>query len=366
MGELRAAIVGYGLAGSVFHGPLIEAAEGIAVATVVTGDAERAERARRAHPHAQVVANAEELWARADEHDLVVVAAPNAAHVPLANRAIDHRLAVVVDKPLANDVAAARGLIAHAERTGTLLTVFHNRRWDADQLTLRRLLSEDALGDVLRVESRMESWAADRLPTRWRLEDDAATGGGILLDLGAHLVDQAIELFGPVASVYAELERRGGTALDDVFLALHHAGGVRSHLWASNAAAPGMRLRVIGTRAVYEHPLPDQQEAALAAGARPSAGSQWGVPDPRHQGRLITRADAERAEAAPTTDGTTAPGSPVAAEPGRWDGFYPAVVAALRDGTPPPVDPREALAVLTVLDAARLSAAATRVVVLGG
>jgi scyllo-inositol 2-dehydrogenase (NADP+) len=350
MADLRAAIVGYGLAGEVFHGPLLEAAPGIAVATVVTGNPERAQRARRAHPQAQVVANAEELWARADEHDLVVVAAPNAAHVPLANRAIDHRLAVVVEKPLANDAAAARGLIAHAERTGTLLTVFHNRRWDVDQLTLRRLLAEGALGDVLRVESRMESWAADELATRWRLEDDAATGGGILLDLGAHLVDQVLELFGPVSTVYAELERRSGSVVDDVFLALRHANGVRSQLWASNAVAAGPRLRVSGTRATYEHPLPDQQEAALAAGARPLAGARWGLTDAAHEGRLIGRAGSE----------------PVAAEPGGWDRFYPAVVAALRDGAPPPVDPREALAVLTVLDAARLSVAATRVVVLGG
>lgn len=321
MSDLRAAIVGYGLAGEVFHGPLLAAAPGIAIATIVTGDPQRAARARRAHPGARVVAGAEDVWARADEHDLVVVAAPNAAHVPLASRAIDHGLAVVVDKPLANDAVAGRVLAARAAAAGTLLTVFHNRRWDRDQRRLQRLLAEGALGDVLRVESRMEPWAAGELATRWRLDDGEESGGGILLDLGAHLVDQVLALFGPVRTVYAELERRGGGVIDDAFLSLHHTSGVRSQLWASNTVAPGARLRVRGTRAAYEQQEPDRQEAELKAGAAP--------------------------------------------DPDGWGAFYPAVVAALRDGGPPPVEPWEALAVLTVLDAARRSAAETRVVRLG-
>ncbi|MDO8213283.1 Gfo/Idh/MocA family oxidoreductase [Conexibacter sp. CPCC 206217] len=374
MSDLRAAIVGYGLAGEVFHAPLIDAAPGIEVTTIVTGNPERAERARAAYPNARILPDAERLWACADDHDLVVIAAPNAVHVSLARRAIDHRLPVVVDKPLANDAGAARGLIAHAERAGTPLTVFHNRRWDSDQLTLRRLLDEGALGDVLRVESRMESWAADGLATRWRLEDDAGTGGGILLDLGAHLVDQVLTLFGPVATVYAELDRRAGGVVDEAFLALRHRSGILSHLWAANAVVPGPRLRVRGTRAVFDQPHPDEQEAALVAGARPSPDALWGVPDRAHWGRLLT-ADAEpRAAAAPFDRATDVPGTPadgplgapVPAEPGGWDLFYPAVVSALLAGTPMPVDPREAVDTLRVLDAARLSAAATRIVVLGG
>lgn len=321
MSDLRAAIVGYGLAGEVFHGPLLAAAPGVEIATIVTGDPQRAARARRAHPGARIVASAEDVWARADEHDLVVVAAPNSAHVPLASRAIDHGLAVVVDKPLAIDAVAGRTLAARAAAAGTLLTVFHNRRWDSDQRELQRLLAEGALGDVLRVESRMEPWAADDLATRWRLDDGEESGGGILLDLGAHLVDQVLALFGPVDTVYAELERRGGGVIDDAFLSLHHVGGVRSQLWASNTVAPGPRLRVRGTRAAFEQLEPDGQEAALKAG---------GAPDP---------------------DG--------------WGAFYPAVAAALRDGGTPPVEPWEAIAVLAVLDAARISAAETRVVRLG-
>lgn len=347
MSDLRAAIVGYGLAGEVFHGKLIEAAPGIVVSTVVTRDAERAARARRAHAGVRILAGAEELWERAGEHDLVVVAAPNAAHVPLARAAIGRGLPVVVDKPLAVAAADARALVEEAERAGVPLTVFQNRRWDAEQRTLRRLLGEGRLGDVLRYESRFESWAADTAGTPWRMSGDAATGGGILLDLGAHLVDQALALFGPVATVYAESDRHGGVVEDDVFLALHHAGGVRSHLWAANAVAPGPRLRVLGTRAAYVVERHDGQEEALHAGRSPADA----IARTPTWGELV--------------GGGGGSGAPVAVEPGGWDAFYPAVVAALRDGAPLPVDPRDAVAVLEILDAARLSAEQGRVVRLG-
>jgi scyllo-inositol 2-dehydrogenase (NADP+) len=215
MSDLRGAIIGYGLAGSVFHAPLISATEGLAVATVVTADGRRREQALRDHPGVHLAPTADELWARSNELDFVVVAAPNAAHAALARRALDAGLPVVVDKPLAPTAAEARDVVKHAESRGVMLTVFQNRRWDSDQRTLRRLLSEGALGDVLRFESRFERWRPQLRADAWREAAGPAEGGGVLIDLGAHLVDQALCLFGPATHVYGEIENRRCASGDD-------------------------------------------------------------------------------------------------------------------------------------------------------
>ena len=230
MADLRGAVIGYGLAGSVFHAPLIASTPGLAVSTVVTGNPQRQAEARKAHPDSRVVPDPAEVFERASEHYFVVVAAPNNVHVELTHRALDAGLPVVVDKPLAPTAAEARSLVEQAEAAGVLITPYMNRRWDSDQLTLRRLLDEGKLGEVLRYESRLERWQpalSGRKP--WTEVSPPEAGGGVLLDLGTHLVDQAIVLFGPVARVYAELEsRRGGAADDDAFVALEHSCHARS------------------------------------------------------------------------------------------------------------------------------------------
>jgi len=259
----------------------------------------------------------------------------------------------VVDKPLATNAAAGRRLVESARAAGLALVPFHNRRWDADHLTLRSLLERGVLGDVLRYEARFERWRPAPDPSAWREALPATEGGGVLLDLGVHLVDQALDLFGPVHAVYAEVEARRGGADDDVFVALHHDTGVRSHLWAGTmAGAPGPRLRVLGSQAAFVHEALDGQEAALRAGADPAAPA-FGAEPPARWGRLL------RGEA----DGA---GEPVPAEPGRWPAFYAGVAATLCDGDPPPVRAEEAVAGLEVLDAARVSAEENRVVILPG
>jgi predicted dehydrogenase len=348
MAQLRGAVIGYGLAGSVFHAPLIASTPGLTVSTVVTGNPERQAEARQAYPDAQVVSDPAEVFERASEHDFVVVAAPNHVHVELTRRALDAGLPVAVDKPLAPTAAEARSLVEHAEKLGVLITVFMNRRWDSDQLTLRRLLEEGKLGEVLRYESRLERWQpalSGRKP--WREIASPEAGGGVLLDLGTHVVDQAVVLFGPVDCVYAELESHRGGADDDAFLALEHRSGARSHLWASLlAATPGPRLRVLGDRAAYVITDVDGQEDALRSGARPGGDEEWGVEPPERWGRVITE---ERSEA-------------VASERGNWPRFYIGLERALREGTQAPVDPWEAVTGLEVLDAARRSAATATVV----
>ena len=343
MDELRAAIIGYGLAGADFHRPLISATPGLMVATVVTSDPGRRERALRDHPGARVVATVDELWKIADDHDFVVVATRNDAHVPLAQRALAAGLAVVVDKPLAPSAGEAQALVERARAAGKLLTVFHNRRWDADHLTLQRLLAEGKLGDVLRYESRFERWRPDARADAWREATDPAHGGGVLLDLGAHLVDQALQLLGPVTHVYAEIDnRRRSPGDDDAFLALRHGAGSYSHLWMSSvAAAPGPRLRVLGSRAAYVVAEVDGQEDALRSGRRPDDGEPWGIEPQSRWGRLV---QGDASEAVPS-------------EPGAWPLFYTEWERALRTGGPPPVEPADAVAVLGVIDAARRSAA---------
>jgi predicted dehydrogenase len=338
MAELRAALIGYGLAGSSFHAPLIAAASEISLATVVTANRDRASQAQGEHPGVRVEPRAESVWERAADHDLVVIATRNDSHAELATQAIDAGLAVVVDKPLAPTSEAARELVAHAERAGVPLTVFHNRRWDSDQLTLRRLMAEGTLGEVRRYESRFERWRPQLRGDAWRETTAPGEGGGVLLDLGTHLVDQALVLFGPVSRVHREVDsRRGGAADDDVFLALEHESGVRSHLWASSVAgAPGPRLRVLGSLAAFVVDHLDGQEDALRAGHRSADSSDWGAEPKSRWGRLVRGEESE----------------PVCPEKGAWPRFYGQVGLALTGESPMPVDPRDAISVLEILERA--------------
>lgn len=338
---VRVAIVGYGLAGRVFHAPLIAATDGLELASVVTADAVRRRQVAAEHPRARVVPSLDELW-RSPVPDLLVVAAPNRAHAAIATQAIERGIPVMVDKPLAITADEAEPLVTRAREAGVLLTVFQNRRWDTDQLTLRRLRAEGALGDVVRYESRFERWRPDLDPIKWRETLPAQEGGGVLLDLGSHLVDQALALFGAATQLYAEIEsRRGAPADDDVFLALRHASGTISHLHASAVTpSPGPRLRVQGTTAAFTVSALDPQEAALRAGARPDTVADWGKPAEWERGRLVAGEQSV----------------PVPAEPGDWPRFYALLRDALVGSAPPPVDPLDALETLRVLDAARVAA----------
>jgi predicted dehydrogenase len=199
------------------------------------------------------------------------------------------------------------------------------------------------LGTVLRYESRFDRWRPESRAGAWREELPAAEGGGVLLDLGPHLVDQALSLHGPASDVYAEVVARRGGADDDVFVALHHVSGVVSHLWANAlAAAPGPRLRVLGSSAAYVVQGLDGQEDALRSGRTPDQPG-FGAEPRERWGRLL-RGDGD--------------GDEVATEPGSWLTFYSTLARCLRGEAPPPVAAHDAVAGLEVLDAARESAAA--------
>jgi scyllo-inositol 2-dehydrogenase (NADP+) len=344
---LRVALAGYGLAGAVLHAPLIAATPGLELRAVVTRDPERRAQVSREHPAARPVDTLEEALGEADA---VVVASPNRFHVPLAETALDAGCHVVVDKPLAVTAAEAGALAERAQDAGRVLSVFHNRRWDDDFLTLRRVVEAGELGDVLRLESRFDRWRPRAKEGAWRELGDPRDGGGLLLDLGSHLADQAVQLLGPATAVYAELDRRrpGVQVEDDVFLALRHASGARSHLWAGvHAADDPPRFRVLGDRAAFVSHGLDPQEAQLREGRKPlDPGFGERGPD----------------AAALLHDGEAA--TPVPMERGRWLDFYAGFVAAAREGAPPPVSAREGAAVIGLLEAARESAASGRVIAL--
>jgi predicted dehydrogenase len=347
--DLRVAIIGYGVSGRFFHAPLIAATDGLALAAVVTSDPSRRGQVTAEHPHAEIVPSVPDLW-NGPVPDIVVVATPNDSHIAIAAESIARGVPVVVDKPLAQGPAQAEALVARAEDAAVLLTVFQNRRWDTDQLTLRRLRAEGALGAIVRYESRFERWRPHLDRAKWRENVAPQQGGGVLLDLGSHLVDQALVLFGPVTHVYAEVEsRRGAPADDDAFIALRHASGTVSHLYGSAVApAPGPRLRAQGTTAAFVVSALDPQEEALRAGARPGAVAGWGNPPDWERGRLVA---GERSV-------------PVPPEPGDWPRFYALLRDAILAGGPPPVEPRDAVEGLRVLDAARRAARDRSVVAL--
>jgi scyllo-inositol 2-dehydrogenase (NADP+) len=345
-GTVRAAILGYGLAGQVFHAPLISSVPGMAVAAIVTSSPARQQKARADYPQATVYSSAAELWRDAASYDLAVVATPNRAHVSLGLAALDAGLPVVVDKPVAATAADAERLVEASRRTGKLFTVFQNRRWDGDFLTVKRLLAQNLLGEVTRYESRFERYKAETSPDAWREFVAPEEAGGLLYDLGAHLIDQAMQLFGQPVAVYAETERRrpGAQVDDDAFVALHFASGVRAHLWMSAVARVlGPRFRILGLRGGYEKYGLDPQEPAMANGARPGDPG-WGDEPRERWGHLSTDIGGVHFDGAVET------------LPGAYERYYAQVRDAITAGAPPPVDPAESIAALRLIEAAQESA----------
>jgi scyllo-inositol 2-dehydrogenase (NADP+) len=268
----------------------------------------------------------------------VAISTPADTHSALTDAALDLGLAVVCDKPFALDAAAARASVERAERLGLPLAPYQNRRWDSDFLTVRSLVDRGELGTVTRFESRFERFRPE-IKEGWREHGDPADAGGVLFDLGSHLIDQALQLFGPLESIYGELDARrpGAEVDDDAFVALEHMNGARSHLWMSAVAADlGPRMRVLGDRAAYVKRGLDVQEAALRAGGSP-IDHGWG----------------EEPEADWGVVGAGEEWAPERTEPGAYQRFYEGVERALREGTPPPVDPDEVVATLEVIDAVR-------------
>jgi predicted dehydrogenase len=352
--SLRVAIIGYGLAGAVFHAPLISSTPGMIVAAIVTSNPERQEHAHRDFPAAAILSSAGQIWRDPSLYDLVVVATPNRSHLPLGIAAMNAGLPVVVDKPISASVSSAEQLISTSERTGKLLTVFQNRRWDNDFLTVRRLLDADLdlLGPITRFESRFERYRAAPRQDAWRELPGEEEAGGLLFDLGSHLIDQALLLFGQPTQVYAEVEKRRPGALvdDDTFVALRFVSGTHAHLWMSAVTRiPGPRMRISGLRGTYEKWGLDPQEDALRTGMRPG-DPEWGLEPREKWGRLSTDIGGIHID------------GPVEMLPGAYEQYYALLRDALITGGPPPVNPADAVVTLRIIEAAHESARSGTVV----
>ncbi|ERS87739.1 MULTISPECIES: oxidoreductase [unclassified Halomonas] len=329
---LSVGLIGYGLAGQVFHAPLIQAANGMELTAVVCSDAERVHADL---PDVEVLPKAAALLARRDI-DLVAIATPNETHFPLAKAALAAGKHVVVDKPFTLTLSEARLLRTQAEEEELTLSVFHNRRWDSDFLTLRALLEAGTLGRVVSLESRFDRFRPE-VSDRWR--DHHRPGAGIWYDLGPHLLDQARELFGMPRAILLELATvRDGAEVDDDFLCLLEYDGARVSLQAGSLVAdPTPRFRVHGTRGSYVKYGLDPQEARLKQ-ARALVEGMGEDPAPGQ----LTLAEAPGAE--PVT--REHPG-----EPGDYGAFYASVAEMLLQGGPAPVPLEGAMETMELLEA---------------
>ncbi|MEO6103509.1 MAG: oxidoreductase [Pseudoxanthomonas sp.] len=328
---LNVALVGYGFVGKVFHAPLIASTEGLRLHTVVSRDPDKV---HADHAQACVVSRPEIAFAD-PAIDMVVIAAPNAVHASLAHAALDHGKHVVVDKPFTVTLAEAREVIAHGERAQRIVSVFQNRRWDADFLSLRELIDNGALGEVAEFHSHFDRHRPS-VADRWRERDQP--GSGLWYDLGPHLVDQALQLFGLPDAVSADIAmQRDGACVDDYFHVVLRYPRRRVILHAGSLVpAHGLRFAVHGSHGSYIKHGMDPQEAALREGAMPGQAG-WGI-DPRPG---VLHVDGED---------TT-----IAGTPGNYRTYYTMLRAAILANTPPPVTTREAMQVMGLLEEARES-----------
>lgn len=328
------AVIGYGLGGMAFHAPLVDAVPELELAGIATS---RAEAVHERYPGMRVDGAAALI---ADPRiELVVISTPNDSHFPLAKAALEAGKHVVIDKPFANTVADAEALIALAAARGLVLSAFHNRRWDGDLLTVRELLASGVLGEVMLAELRWDRYRPE-VTDNWR--DVPEAGSGILADLGPHLLDQALLLFGKPEALTADIAvQREGARTDDYYeIALHY--GARRVIVSSSrlVVAPRPRFALHGRLANFvKHGL-DPQEPWMKAGG--SAGDPgYGVEDEANHGTIAF------------ADGRT---ERVATARGDYRRYYSGVARAIAEGVPPPVTADDALAGLRLIDLARRSA----------
>jgi len=315
---IRVGLVGYGLGGAVFHAPLIRACKRMELTAVQTSR--------------EIPNGVQTLDALLDESDLVVIASPNTTHFPIAKAALEAGKHVVVDKPFTITLDEADALIAVAKQHDRILTVFHNRRWDSDFLTLKRILPR--IGAISLYEAHWDRFRP-AIKQGWRETDEP--GGGVWYDLGPHLLDQALQLFGMPESVSADIfARRPNAKADDYFDVTLHYGSRRVCLRCSTLVAdPRPRIAAHGSEASFVKFGLDQQEPALKEGANP-LDPGFGID--------------ERTGTLTFPDGGL---QPVPNERGGYLAFYEAVADSILEGAPVPVDPADARDGLLLISLAR-------------
>jgi predicted dehydrogenase len=340
---IRVGLVGFGLAGRVFHAPLISSVEGLELAAVVERSSDKA---AALYPGVTTYRTVEELLADSTIK-LVVIATPNKTHHDLALSALEAAKSVVVDKPASVNSAEIIDLMELAGGIGLQLVPFHNRRWDNDFLTIQNLLHEKALGRLVHFTSTLDRWRPGATRSPWKDDQDQ---GGILLDLGTHLVDQALVLFGKPASIGAEIlrERDGEGANDSFTIRFHYYSGPSITLSANTLSSiPRARFHLRGTKGNYVKFGVDPQEEALGKITRIDS-LDWGKEAPDHSGTLSVDAD------------NTAVARPLESVPGNYRLFYEGVRDAILGKGPEPVSAIDAWRTARVLEYALESSKASR------
>lgn len=344
MNELNLALIGYGYVGRVFHAPLIEATEGLRLHSIVSRQAD----AGTAHPQARVEADRARVFAD-PAIDAVVIATPNDTHAPIAMEALAAGKHVLVDKPFTVDLAQARTVMSAAVDAGRICSVFQNRRWDADFLTVQQLLRDDVLGAIAEFHSHFDRHRP-QVRDRWR--ESHAPGAGLWFDLGPHLLDQALQLFGRPQAIGADLlPQRQGARSDDYFHVVLHYPRMRAHLHAGTLVADGARrFAVHGVRGSFVKDGLDTQEAMLRDGLRPGVPG-WGE-------------DAGEAWLTLAADDGVLRRERVAMVPGDYRRCYAAFRDAIHGTGAPPATTTQALEVMALLELAAEASARGQVLTL--
>jgi len=328
-------LIGFGLAGRCFHAPVIRAVPGLRLAAVVqrTGDT-----AARMFPDVQTLRSVDELLA-IQAIRMVVIAAPNQTHFALARQCLEAGRDVVVDKPFVITVAEGAELLKLAKKLGRILTVYHNRRFDADFQALQKVAADGELGRIIRLESTYDRFRPAPKPGAWR--EKPGPGSGVLFDLAPHLIDQALALLCTPEAVSGDIRiEREGFATDDAFdVMLHYRDGVRALLRATMlAVVPRPRLVVLGTKGAFLKRDFDPLENALRNGEIPR-GESWVVEREENWAQLAQIEDGQsrHRKLPPKSD---------------WRQFYANVRDAIQGKAPLLVTPRQALDVMIALELA--------------
>jgi predicted dehydrogenase len=329
---IRVGVIGYGLSARAFHLPFIAASD---LFELVAISSSRVDAVSAAYPGVATYDSAEELMRSADI-DLIIIAAPNDVHYTLARKSLERGLHVVLEKPMVTSSVQAASLVELADRRSSMLSVFQNRRWDGDFLTLQRLVADNAVGDVRYFESHFDRFRP-HVRERWR--ETPGTGAGSWWDLGPHLVDQALCLFGmPEGLTARNRTTRDGAQVTDYFHVLLHYAGLDVVLHSSPfVAAPNIRFQLHGTAGSYVKYGYDPQEAQLRGGMSP-VDVGYGIESPEHFGTLYRQSTSQRIET----------------EAGCYQRYFQGIADAIQHGTEPPVRAADIVDVTKILELADL------------
>ncbi|WP_099610920.1 oxidoreductase [Vibrio fujianensis] len=330
---IKTAVIGYGYSAKTFHLPFIKTLPELELCAISSSQQSAVEHD---WPQAKWYQDSEALLDHSDA-ELVIITAPNDVHFPLAKRALENGKHVIVEKPFVTQIEQGKALITLAQEQRRVLSVFHNRRWDGDFLTVKKMIEQGRLGEVRLFESHFDRYRPD-VRQRWR--EQAQEGGGILFDLAPHLLDQALVLFGLPQAINAQcrMMRPGATTIDYYNLILHypnHLVHLHSNLYSPE---PNLRYKILGTLAKYEKMGLDPQEAQLKQGVEP-IGDHWVSEDPTLYGQRYSESGAQA----------------ITTECGGYQHYFKAVADAIRLGTENPVPAEQALQNIALIKLAQES-----------